>query len=324
MMKAATVKVLGLRRRSGVALILTLLVVALLSASAITFIKRVHLEALVAENAHDFAQAEIMAQAGLKGAMTILAMDNKDYDAATDIWADFPKYAALASGLFDEGDFTGSIEDLSGLFNVNYLVGQDGLVSEERLAQFERLFDLLQLDPEPVSSILDWLDTDEEPRSGGAESAYYISQTESYPSGNGPLATLGQLSLIKGVTENLLKGNDERPGLLSLLTVNSKGVININTAPALILQSLDDDLTSEAVQGIMERRAAEPFEKLDDLQTVSGITPEIMARITGLVAVDSSFFRIRLEGHFRQATVRLTAVVQRSGDAVRLIFYRVG
>ena len=46
---------------------MTLLVVALLSASVISFMRTTHLEALTAENVSNHSQAQILARAGLKG-----------------------------------------------------------------------------------------------------------------------------------------------------------------------------------------------------------------------------------------------------------------
>ena len=108
------------------------------------------------------------------------------------------------------------------------------------------------------------------------------------------------------------------------MTVHSNGLININTAGEAVLMSLDDDLTRETAREIMERRAVNPFERLEDLRQVSGLRPEVLARIVGLLSVASSHFRIRVEGRFRQARVPITAVVSRDKAGVRLIYYKVG
>jgi len=307
-----------------VALLLTLAMVGLLTASALSFIRMTHLEAKLADNQLAFTQAEILAQAGLKGAMAVLAMDDPDFDALTDSWAGFERYAALASGLFDEGEFTGRIEDLAGRFNINSLIDRQGLVDLARLAQLQRLFSLLEIDPAPIPAILDWLDPDEEPRLQGAENPYYLSLARSYPCGNGPLAAIGQLALIKGLGPREVYGTEERLGLADVLTVHSDGRININTAGEKVLMSLDDDLTAGAVREIMERRAFKPFEHLEEFRQISGLDPKAQSRVINLITVKGSHFLIKVEGRFRQARVPLTAVVHRSGRGVRLVYYRAG
>ena len=313
----------GVNRR-GVALILTLLIVGLLSASVISFIKATHLEAKMADNMFCFTQAEILAQAGLKGAMTVLAMDDSDVDGLTDTWAGFPTVAAMAGSLFEEGSITGSIEDLSSRFNPNYLIDDAGLLVIERQEQLERILTLLEIETSPIPALLDWLDTDDVTRTDGAENQYYLSLNSPYPCANGEISTLGQLSLIAGLTREILYGTEQRTGLVSFLTVNSDGYININTASEEMLMCLDDDLTQAVAQEIMERRAAASFQKLDDLSEISGLTPEIRARIIGFLSVSSSHFLIKVEGNFREARVAVTAIVERDDEGVKLIYYKVG
>ena len=322
---------LFLKKRKGAALLLTLLVVGLLSASVISFMKTANLEILTAENAYSFTQAEVLAQAGLKGAMTVLAMDDNDVDSFEDAWAKFRDYAAMAGGLFEEGGFTGEIEDLSGKFYINLLIDpkgpstQQGLVDEAREEICLRLFEQLGIDESLMPNILDWLDRDNIPRSGGAENYYYSSLDVPYPCADGNLRVLGEFLKIKGVERKTLYGEEDAAGLDQFITVHSDGKININTAPKEVLTALDEDMTDSIVQEIIDQRSAEPFEKIDLLKDISGMTPAIFNRVTaGLISVNSTFFRIRIEGQFREARAVITAVVERDDKGVALIYYRAG
>ncbi len=317
------------RSRKGVALLLTLLIVGLLSASVLSFLRMTHLEAKVAENTYDFAQAEILAHAGLKGAMLILAMDpDKGVDDLSEDWAQFALYATMAAGFFDEGSFSGTIEDLSARFNVNALVDRAGLVDEEyRQPQIERLFTMLELESEPIAAVIDWLDKNDEPRPYGAENSFYRTLEEPYPCANGPIDTLGQLSLIKGITPQLLYGTEEKAGLLPYLTVYPKedeSKININTAGQRILMSLHENLTEDIAQAIINHRAETPFQNIKELKGF--MSPDMFSHIIGgkLVDVKSSHFLIYIEGRFREARVRVTAVVERENSGVSITFYRSG
>jgi len=323
-MKTRRPRTPGPGARRGVALLMTLLIVGLLSASVLSYMRMTHLEAKMADNTYAFVQAEVLAHAGLKGAMTLLAMDDQSQDSLNDIWANFAQYAALAAGLFDEGTFTGQIEDLSGRFNPNTIIDENGLLVQARLDQFLRLFDLLGYDSAPVPSILDWIDPDDEIRPDGAENQYYQTLADPYPCPNETIRALGQLRLIRGLDTQVLYGTEERPALLQYLTVHSDGQININTAGETVLMSLDDDLTQGVVQEIIDRRTSQPFTKLDELGEISGLSPQAFARITGRLAVSSSHFQIRVEGRFREATVLITAIVSRNKNGVTLIYYRSG
>lgn len=69
---------------------------------------------------------------------------------------------------------------------------------------------------EVADAILDWLDEDENPRPLGAEFAdYYMNLQPAYKPANGPLSSIEQLLLVRGVTPQMLFGYDEnRNGIL--------------------------------------------------------------------------------------------------------------
>jgi general secretion pathway protein K len=307
-----------------VALLVTLLIVGLLSASVVSFIRLTHIEAKVADNMLAFSQAEIMARAGLRGAMAVLAMDERVYDSSDDEWGDFNKYAALGSGLFAEGAFTGRIEDLSGRFNPNYLVTDKGLIDIPRLEQFQRLLRSQEIDEERAEAVLDWVDKDSDPRPDGAERSYYSGQEDPYLPADGQFTAVSQLALVKGFTAEELYGKEEQPGLTAFLTVHSDGKINLNTASEAVLMSLDDGLTKSVAEAIISARTEKPFEKLDDLRDVSSLGPDVLARITSRSSVASNWYLIVVEGVYREARALAIAVVFRDKDGVRLIQYRVG
>ncbi|QEG41538.1 type II secretion system minor pseudopilin [Roseimaritima ulvae] len=68
-----------------------------------------------------------------------------------------------------------------------------------------------------ADSILDWLDEDDEPRDYGAESEYYQTLTTPYAPKNGPIDSIEELLLVKGVTPQLLFGVD----------ANRNGVVDV-------------------------------------------------------------------------------------------------
>jgi DNA uptake protein ComE-like DNA-binding protein len=59
-----------------------------------------------------------------------------------------------------------------------------------------------------ADAILDWLDTDDEPRELGCEIEYYSGLSPAYAPKNGPLETVEELLLVRGVTPQLLFGAD--------------------------------------------------------------------------------------------------------------------
>ena len=59
-----------------------------------------------------------------------------------------------------------------------------------------------------ADAILDWLDADDEPRELGCEIEYYSGLSPAYAPKNGPLDTVEELLLVRGVTPQLLFGAD--------------------------------------------------------------------------------------------------------------------
>jgi type II secretory pathway component PulK len=68
---------------------------------------------------------------------------------------------------------------------------------------------------ELADAILDFIDSDDTPRTNGCESEYYTALSPSYPAKNSPLESLDELLLVRGVTPEYLYGEDfNRNGLL--------------------------------------------------------------------------------------------------------------
>lgn len=115
-----------------------------------------------------------------------------------------------------EGDVSGQavrlgLIDESSRLNLN-AISQMKLDEEKELAL---LMNLPGMTVEVAQAILDFIDTDSVPRQSGAEDEYYSSLSPPYQAKNGPLAALDELLMVRGVTPQLLYGEDaNRNGLL--------------------------------------------------------------------------------------------------------------
>ena len=56
--------------------------------------------------------------------------------------------------------------------------------------------------PDVADAIVDWLDMDSSPRPYGAEDDYYTALSPPYHCKNGPLDSLEELLLVRGVTRS--------------------------------------------------------------------------------------------------------------------------
>jgi len=59
-----------------------------------------------------------------------------------------------------------------------------------------------------ADAILDWIDSDDDPKPLGAEDSYYESSAYPYKPRNAPMRSLAELELIPGVTPQMVRGED--------------------------------------------------------------------------------------------------------------------
>ena len=81
------------------------------------------------------------------------------------------------------------------------------------------------MDEYTADAILDFIDPDDEPREFGVESDYYTQLPNPYAAANGPLNSIEQLLLVKGVTPYLLFGLDQ----------NRNGILEANESNAAMM-----------------------------------------------------------------------------------------
>ncbi|HEY4485018.1 MAG TPA: type II secretion system minor pseudopilin GspK, partial [Nitrospiria bacterium] len=186
----------------GVALLLTLVILALLTAVVVEFDYGARINLITAGNFRDEVRATYLAKTGLAAARAVLRDDtvnHKDHDGLGELWAQ-----PLESFPLGEGFVSGRITDESGKLNINLLAGSD---ASKWRPIWMNLFKTLQIDPEAQETILDsikdWIDEGSEPETYGAEDDYYERQKPAYRAKNAPMDTIGELQYVKGVTREI-------------------------------------------------------------------------------------------------------------------------
>lgn len=97
------------------------------------------------------------------------------------------------------------LEDESTRLNLNTLLHAEQLMPG---AGRQLLMALPGMTEDTADAILDWIDADDEPRELGCEIEYYSGLSPPYAAKNGPLETVEELLLVRGVTPSLLFGVD--------------------------------------------------------------------------------------------------------------------
>jgi len=321
------------RGQRGFVLVLTLLMVSALCALLIEFSFRSRAGLCMADNGWRGAQALYCAEAGLQTALEVLR-SSRDLDTDNEVKALFSGARTLEVG---EGVVTLKVELESGRFNVNSVVSAAGKPVRRRIEQFLRLIDLINQgygDESPVPyglapARVDWIDSDDDVTilpyvsrdNEGAESSYYASLERPHKCKNGPVDCLDELLLLKGMTPEFMdgrpadpeKGVEAAPGLRPLLTTHGETRININYAPAEVIQSLSPRIDAPLAAAIVAARQETKFASTKDLLRVPGVTLNLLREIEPLIAVGEAgrYYRVTARGQVGGASRVIEAVVER-------------
>ncbi len=292
--------------REGIALVLALVFVALLSALVVGFLFEMEVSASLAENQGADFQAFLAAKSAVANGISLLADDQletqtsgePDYDSMLDAsqWA-----AGLPFEPVNDAMMRTTISDEYGKINLNALIqpsttGGAPQRNEALITALRSFFSLRsQSDKDPVDAIIDWLDYDdmdaEEP--DGAENSYYMSLENPFACKNGPMDSIEELLLIKGITPALYFGDPEQNQLplSEYLTVNGDpdGAVNVNTAPVEVLAAVlgvqSGNADTQQAQQIYDEARTQPYE---DLSRLAGFVSPATGATTGQGATGST------------------------------------
>ena len=288
-------------RLRGSVLIGLLWCLALLSVVVIGVLHTSRMDLLVVKNYGDRIQAHYLAVAGIEKAKALLYQEARErsrsgrhhsgklYEAPEqfrDVTFGRGQFRVFRHGREDEGGgMLYGISDEESRLNVN-------------VASADELGKLYGMTPDVVAAILSWRTADNTATPGGADLEYYASlQPPSQPR-NGPLQTVRELLMVRGISRELLLGSDAQQngmpasggddrdetslgtqdtGWAGLLTVDSsvKDItasggdrVNVQTADERSLTGVQG-ITSEIAKAIVAYRGQHEFKTLADLLDVT-------------------------------------------------------
>jgi len=342
----------------GIALLMTLAFITLAMSLAV----EINRQSRAAIESTDAVQnrylATQMATAGVHGAMAVLIQDR--YDSETDnlkeTWADPDRLAEVMSAVtFEDGQLEVRITDEMARLQINALVDfpQGRQFNPQQQQILQRLIELIRDNSdEPadlsatdiVNAVKDWLDKgDDDAITGlnGAESDYYQTLDPPYQSRNGPMADIGELARVKGISASLFEGRPNAPGLKSYLTVYGatragdgaykfSGRVNLNTVSQTVLTALLPPEYRDFAEAIIRfRDEAEPavLESQSWYREIPGaagleLNPDVITLATDVFRVQSTAVSgdIRREG---SAVVERMAAADGKGWTCRILAWEL-
>lgn len=313
-----------LKKNEGIAIILALLVLSLVTATVISTATLTSKDAELSVKFEEKTKSWYLSDAGVKAAIIALREDGNmnEYDTLDEIWS-----RPSPPITFGEGEAEVQVVDEERKINMNSLILPNGISENTKMvAIFDALLERLEIDLSLTDAILDWLDEDDTPRIGGAESSYYQSLRPPFGAKNDLFDSIYELNLVKGVDEKIFQT------LSPYVTVHGSGKININTAPENILFCLarGEDLEFQstidqtAVEEIIAYRLEEPFEKPEDLSKVSPSLEDLyrQSRIRDVITTGSTIFTVYVKSSIDKSRVTMESKLSRDGKKVFEI-YRV-
>ncbi len=306
-----------LRNQNGMALLLVLVVVALLSALVIEFSFSTLVDLRATETFRDRTKSYYLARGGVEAARTILAEDKNEFDHPLEFWGN-----PLVNIPAGDGDVSISIKDMSGRMNLNYIADNRG----NPLASYHRFValcgEVLQLDEvqgqELADSLVYWYNSDK-----GAvtpDDAYYSELQPPYARRGAKLTTVDELKLVKGFSQQYIKE------LKPFVRVVGGEQINLNTASAQVLYAWQASAATGNIEIVFDRydinaivdyRRHSAYQELADVAMVEGIGERWSAAwVQGSVGVTGAIYQVFSRGRINQGVREAQAIIKKQGNEV--------
>ncbi len=299
----------------GVALLTILVMVALATILAATIAKR---QTNTAENTGYLMrqdQSLLYAKSAEAFFSELLIQDNDNSSSIDHLQENWAK--PMPPFPVEDGSVSGKLLDESGKFNLNNLVKADGKVDDSARRWFEKLLQRVGLPAELSQAVIDWQDADDETIGAmGAESNYYQGLDPAYLTPNTKFHSVEELKLVRGFEG---KNYDLIKQYVTALPEQTK--VNMNTAPALLLASIDPKVDIKAVEQQLKVKETEltHFNNVDDLwklSAFSGIDEQSKTDAASLLDSKSNYFTAQIEVVLSERKRQFTSLMMRKDKQV--------
>ena len=309
-----------MKQQQGIALITILVMVALATILAATIAKR---QANTAENtAYLMRQNQSLLYAKSAEAFfsELLVDDANNAGAVDHLQENWAK--PMPAFPVEDGFVSGTLQDESGKFNLNSLVNDEGVPNPQAKLWFEKLLLRVGLPEKLSEAVIDWQDADEE-ISGtmGAENSYYQGLPQGYLAANSKFHNVEELKLVRGFEDQ--KYLQIVDYVSALPASDSK--VNVNTAPAMLLASLDSKLDINAVEQALQKRQAnlEHFSNINDLwatEPFKQVSPDVQSQVNALLGVQSNYFKAKIEVLLSERKRQFSSDLVRKDKTVYVVY----
>jgi general secretion pathway protein K len=307
-----------LASQGGIALLMVLWVLTLLMVIVFSFSFMARTETYSTLSFKEGIQKKFLAEAGIERGIMELFYRNiyKNQTIVmegTEVWR---TDGTVYSTQFGDGYYTVTITDESGKVDINTV---SDVVLKNLLINWGIQEDEVDI---IVDSIMDWKDPDDLHRLHGAESDYYMSLPNPYKAKDANFDALEELLLVKGMTSEILYGNNEKRGIINFLTINSgTNRININAAPKEVLIAVPG-MTPEFADTIIDYRKTTDIVNLQEIGIIGEnynlMAPYISTAESNTFTIEAAGYKgLEKGGYAIRATVTITG-----NNSYKYVYYK--
>ncbi len=297
-------------QRKGAALITVLVVLTVLTWTLLDYLDRTREDWAIATAYRDRIHSRLLCRSALAATREQLLLDDSGIDWLGEKWA-----KPFLTQLPGANEIRVELTDEQSLFNINTVLIAGQMPHPGRMAVLQRL---LSEKPEGmlISPLLDWMDTDDVPRRGGAERSYYAQLRPPRFIRNGPITSMAELSLIHnwdGWTAS------RRAAASAPITVYGPGLINVNTASAGVLEALVPSAPPAAIAAVIDLRWQKPFHHVDEFFDALGTSAADRREISPQLTVRTQYFRFHVDVTINDLTSSATAILRRVVRRIQVV-----
>lgn len=247
-----------MRKEQGMALISVLMIFAIVSVLAIAMVERQANDTQRSATLLAMTQANAYAQGAedaVKTGLYLAWQKNKDSTHNKEEWAQDRRFPLQPGMAFIR------IRDAQGLFNLNTL-SRAASNRDRQSARFANLLNLLGLDPNMGAQVVKWMD-----ETSQADDLYQNKKTP-YRAAYQGCKHSSEILSVDGMS---LDAYARLEPFISCLPITA--ALNVNTAPPVVLASLDSSLTLAQGEAIAAARGDKGFSKIEDFWTLAEVRP---------------------------------------------------
>ncbi|KII81239.1 type II secretion system minor pseudopilin GspK [Vibrio renipiscarius] len=302
----------------GVALLVVLLILALMTAVAATMSERLFSQFKRSSNQLNYQQAYWYSIGAEALAIEAIEQSYKDTDTVnlSQPWALEEQVYPL-----DYGSLSGRILDRQACFNLNALADLDGASGTDTAPYLVSVLQDLLLSLEVDSHVAEvvahssweFMDSNTTVNSvAGVEDSYYESMVPAYMTANGVIADESELRAVNQVSGEVM--TELQPYVCALPTTEFR--LNVNTLSAdhaALLEAMFDQTLSESdAQSVLENRPFDGWSDVDQFlaeSQIAALSDEVKKRAKGYLTVDSAYFELDARVIVGESQVRIRSLL---------------